>query len=402
MKKIFCWFKPDYFLATLFLFVTISLLGLITFNLSFFNPMKKALTDFNFSDLLYSSLNTQKEALDTNVILVNIGHLNRRQIARQISNIRKSKPKVIGFDGFFSARRDPVTDSILRAQLYDREDLVMACFLTGKDELTGKFDSLETSDPFFRSRLKGFVNLGGADPKSSTVRYFSPAEIFQHDTLHALAIMAAGRYHPIAVGTLLERKNDREIINYVGNRNAFICFDADEVLDSATDLSILKDKIVLMGYMGESFRSPPDLEDIYYTPMNPVLAGRSTPDMYGVIIHANIIHMILAGSYINKMPAWLTLLLSFVICYFYIWFITWFKAARPMTFKAVFPVFLLLLNVLIVYIFFLLYKYSNYSIDSGYFLVPILLFETFLTYYERILLLINRYFPISRIFLTKK
>jgi len=393
-------FKADYLIVNLSLFISVSLLGLLTFNLTIFNPISKALTDFNFCDLLYSRLNYGHEMLDTNIVLVNIGHLDRVRIAEQIQIIRKHQPRVIGFDGFFSARRDSTVDVILHEQLC-KSNIVMAVYLTGKNELDAKFDKLEMSDPWFSSGVTGFVNLGGSNPTTSTVRNFSPSEVFRGRTIEAFGMKIAKRFNPDAVQYLKNRNNNREVINYIGNKNAFICFDATEILDSLADLEIVKDKIVLMGYIGESFQSRPDLEDIYYTPMNPELTGRSLPDMYGVVIHANIINMILNCNYINSMPVWLCVVLSFILCYFYISFITWFNARKPLLFDITFPFFLLLLNVVIVYIFFLLYEYCNYSINSLYFLAPILLFKTFLNYYERGLVIINRHIKIRSIFLPK-
>ncbi len=395
------WFKTDYLIINFSLFITVSLIGLITFNLTIFDPIKKALSDFNFSDLLYSKLNTSQDALDTSIVLVNIGHLDRAKIAEQIQIIRKHRPRVIGFDGFFSNRRDSAMDVMLKEQL-NRNDLVMAGYLAGKNEMDGKFEKIETSDPWFGCRTAGFVNLGGSNPETSTVRYFSPGEKFGDRTLEAWAVEIAKKYNPKAVNKLKERNNKREVINYLGNKNAFVCLEANEISDTLADLKILKDKIVLMGYMGESFGAPVNLEDIYYTPMNRALAGRSLPDMHGVVIHANIIHMILKQTYINSMPVWLSIVLAFILCYFYIVFITWFNTRYPLQFNIVFPVFLLLLNVAIVYIFFLLYKHCNYSINSVYFLAPIILYKTFLTYYERGLLIISRYVTIHSMFLHKK
>lgn len=394
------WLKTDYFFITFSLFIFISLIGIITFNLTIFNPIKKVVTDFNFCDLLYSRLNSKQETLDTNIVLVNIGHLDRARIAEQIRIIRKHQPKVIGFDGFFSARRDSSSDVAIRDQLYG-SNIVMASYLTGKDELYAKFDKLEMSDPWFSSGVSGFVNLGGSNPATSTVRFFSPSEVFNGQTLKAIGVEIADRFSPVAVQQLKDRNNIREVINYIGNRNAFTSFDATEIFDSLADLGIIKNKIVLMGYMGESFQAPPDLEDIYYTPMNQELTGRSIPDMYGVVIHANIVNMILTRNYINSMPVWLCIVLSFIVCYFYIYFITWFNAKKPLLFNVTFPVFLLLLNVVIIYIFFLFYKYFNYSINSGYFLAPILFYKTFLTYYERGLLVINRQIKIRSVFLPE-
>lgn len=400
--KVFRWLRPDFMVVTLLLFITVAGLGLVSFNLSFFDPIKKALTDFNFSDLLYSKLVSKQERLDTNIVLVNIGHLNRAQITREIERVRSYNPRVIGFDGFFQVKRDSAVDAELQATLRKDENLVMACYLTGKNAGDAIFDSLETSHPFFNSGKRAMVNLGGANPETSTVRSFSPVQLFKGDTLYAMSAEMVRRYDPEAFRRLQKRGNDREIINYIGNRTTFISYDTEEVLDSASDLEMIRGKIVLMGYMNDSFSDATNLEDIYYTPMNPELAGRSRPDMYGVVIHANAASMILSGNYINIMPAWLSLLLSFIFCYFYVLFFTWFNDRHPALSDFLFPVILLAVNVLLVYAFFILYKTCNYSINATWFLVPVLLYKTFLTWYERVIVIISRHISVPSLFLPPK
>ncbi|MEI7491999.1 MAG: CHASE2 domain-containing protein [Bacteroidota bacterium] len=400
--KIFRWVRPDFFVVTFLLFVTVALTEIIALNLTFFDPIEKALTDFNFSDLLYSKLSSKQELLDTNIVLVNIGHLDRKQIATQIRRIRSYHPKVIGFDGFFSLRRDSASDAMLADQLSRGRNLAMACYLSDRDNSGKNFESLETSDPYFKSGIRAFINLGGANPETSTIRSFSPMQVFRGDTLWAMAATVVRMYDPAAFRRLAERDNQREIINYIGNRNAFISYDADEVLDSASDLSMIRGKIVLMGYLGYSFRHPIDLEDIYFTPMNPELAGRSHPDMYGVVIHANAASMILSGNYINVMPVWLQVLLSFIICYLYVLFFTWFNARSPELFDLLFPAILLAINILLVYAFFILYKTCNYSIHATYFLVPVIFYKIFLTWYERTFIFVSRHIKVHRYFLPPK
>jgi len=400
--KIFRWLRPDFLWVTFFLFGIVGLIGLVSFNLTFFDPIEKALTDFNFSDLLYSKLSSKQELLDTNIVLVNIGHLDRAQIAEEIRQIRKNKPKVIGFDGFFSARRDPGGDSVLHALLTESPTVVMACYLTGKNAEEAIYDSLETSDPYFNSGKKAFVNLGGANPQSSTVRTFSPSQEFKGKTYYSMSAELVRQYDSTAFKRLIRRGNDREIINYIGNRLAFISLDTWEVFDTTTDLSILQDKIVLMGYMGDSFQHAKDLEDIYYTPMNTELAGRSHPDMYGVVIHANAASMVLSGNFINEMPYWLHVVLSFIVCYFYVLFFTWFNSRHPSLFDLLFPAIILAINVLLVYLFFIIYKSLNYSIHATYFLVPILLYKTFLTWYERFISILAKRFRVPSVFFPPK
>src|SRR5690606_13240589 len=75
----------------------------------------------------------------------------------------------------------------------------------------------------------------------------------------------------------------------------------------------IKDKVVIFGYLGAELGDP-SWTDRFYTPLNQVLAGKSNPDMFGVVIHANIVSMILHGEYINSMPDWGEILMGFVLC----------------------------------------------------------------------------------------
>jgi CHASE2 domain-containing sensor protein len=50
--------------------------------------------------------------------------------------------------------------------------------------------------------------------------------------------------------------------------------------------------------------------------------------MYGVVIHANIISMILNKDYINSFPAWVEILLAFIICFFNVLLINFIKRQK--------------------------------------------------------------------------
>ena len=47
--------------------------------------------------------------------------------------------------------------------------------------------------------------------------------------------------------------------------------------------------------------------------MNSRFVGKQTPDMNGVLVHANIISMILDGNYITKMPKWFAWIIAILI-----------------------------------------------------------------------------------------
>ena len=50
--------------------------------------------------------------------------------------------------------------------------------------------------------------------------------------------------------------------------------------------------------------------------MNERPAGRTYPDMYGIVVHANVISMILRRDYIHDAPSWLNILISILVAYF--------------------------------------------------------------------------------------
>lgn len=125
-------------------------------------------------------------------------------------------------------------------------------------------------------------------------------------------VRIANIYQPDAAQRALARGNAQEVINYRGDMQKFYFFDADQVLDESTDLSVMRGKIVLMGFMGASLEAK-SIEDNFFTPLNPQYVGRSHPDMYGVVVHANVLSMILHGNYIDTMPRWLSLVVGFAL-----------------------------------------------------------------------------------------
>lgn len=178
------------------------------------------------------------------------------------------------------------------------------------------------------------------------------------DSLHySLPYHVVRLYDKKKADKALARKKKRDIINYYGNvsigRLKFQYIPREELLsvyetvtfyqqkikagiklneneqaeyESALEGAknherIIKGKIVLMGIVPLIDISDPTslanvtYEDTYYTPLNPNYVGRSYPDMYGLMIHANVIAMILDENYIDESPLWLTITIA-VVCTF--------------------------------------------------------------------------------------
>ena len=101
-----------------------------------FDSIGKALSDVELTDYVFSQLRPQPE-LDTNIVVVNIGLLSRRQIAQQIEIISQFQPKVIGIDGFFHCKglpydtfycpplRDPIGNAMLAQAIKNAGNVVV-------------------------------------------------------------------------------------------------------------------------------------------------------------------------------------------------------------------------------------------------------------------------------------
>ena len=93
----------------------------------------------------------------------------------------------------------------------------------------------------------------------------------------------------------------------------FYTLDIDQVKNEEFVSEMIKDKIVIMGFLGERM-DVMSWEDKFYTPLNKKLAGKANPDMFGVVVHANIISMILREDYVEQMANWQEILMAVVLC----------------------------------------------------------------------------------------
>jgi CHASE2 domain-containing sensor protein len=89
--------------------------------------------------------------------------------------------------------------------------------------------------------------------------------------------------------------------------------DVEDVFNENFVPEMIKGKIVIFGFLGE-YLGDPSWADKFYTPMNKKLAGKANPDMFGAVVHANIISMILSEDFVNQMAEWQEVALAVIIC----------------------------------------------------------------------------------------
>ncbi len=92
----------------------------------------------------------------------------------------------------------------------------------------------------------------------------------------------------------------------------FFALEIEPVMKGDFSPENFKDKIVIMGYLGNYFGDPA-WEDKYFTPLNKKVAGRANPDMFGVIVHANIVAMILNDDYVGTISSWQQIVFAIII-----------------------------------------------------------------------------------------
>jgi CHASE2 domain-containing sensor protein len=370
----------EYFIINIFVFFCIWILSQIVINVALFNVFTNAFKDFTLTDSYYKmkSDSLYKDSL----VLVNIDTLQRQDIALLLKKVEMGKPKVVGVDAIFDARKDSAGDQKLKEVLTANDNIVLPYSGTSTD-FSNPSDS---TGNFLGLRPSAYANVvgSGTDSLSTTLRYYYPA--MGNNISFSTAIMK--KFDSERAEKLLKRKDKKTEIKYFGNLDHFHSFSYSDILDPGFNVDTLKGRIILLGYWDSSDKNP-SLEDRYFTPLNPVLSGRSHPDMYGVVIQANILRMSMDNDFLYSLPEWMNWLLAFMISWLMLpLFIRWWVH------KAVWfhlNTMLLQLFISILFVFLSLFLYSRgVKIESHSILIAILLMGDFILLYDSLVQFFKR------------
>jgi CHASE2 domain-containing sensor protein len=385
-------FKRDTVLATISIFLVIELLGLIPLNPKILNPIKTALKDFQFNDLAYAKLGKNNYTKsDDRIVIVNVGWLDRQQIGYLISQIDAARPSAIGLDVQFSEPRDPSSDSFLSNVLLKTQNLVSA------SKLVWQGDTVEQKGYFYNSSsIYGYVNFIGEE--KSTIRSFSPFEKHNGKLINSFSAALVKTVNPKAYQKLFSRNREVETLHYRRRSNKFFILNGDDVIRSQMNKNVFRDKIVLIGYINKARY---DIEDKHFTPMNQQFAGRSLPDMNGVLIHANIISMILDRNYISKMPGWLTWIITILLAWIHVVVFIRYFIEKHMWFHFVAKLAQIASAIFFIYLSILLFHFFSYIIDIKMPIIVIVLAVDVIYFYEAIALWLHKKWGYNTIFNSK-
>ena len=367
----------EYLIINFFIFIGIGLLSFLLFNTAIFNQFTQAFKDFTLTDMYYANIINKDKIYQGPLVLINAENKSREEISFLLQRLQEGKPKVIGVDIIFPDRKDSAGDELLKQTFSKYNNLVLpyvASFNNTDEEIK--------NNEYFNTNAAAYVNLVGEQREFSTIRYFYP--VYNKAQSFATAVMQL--YDPEKAKYFKKQADKKTEIRYYGNLQNFAYQTFDEIMDPAYDTKNLKDKIVVLGYLGMPGKTNIALdEDLFFTPLNPRLSGRSYPDMYGTVIHANIIRMALDKDHIYTFPKWLNIVFAFLINWLLLPFFIYWYVHKPLWYHLMLVLTQFAISILFVFFAVWLYAGANIKMEPSNLLVAVLFAGDFILLYHHII-----------------
>ncbi|MEJ8843575.1 CHASE2 domain-containing protein [Lacibacter sp. H375] len=386
-------FKRDTILSTFSVFIVIGLFSLLPLNTGILNPFKTALKDLDFNDISYSVLNKNENTpIDNRIVILNIGNADRMGLALMIEKLRIAQPKVIGLDVNFNGPKEQQSDSLLRHMIGSTPNLVIVSQL----DWTRKTDPEKIGYFGVFTSNRGYANLIGEE--GGTIRNFSPFEKSKSKIYTSFPAAIVAKADSAAFIKLKNRKREYEVIHYSRKLDQYMLIEGTDLLDDNIAPELFKDKIVLMGYINPD---PFNVEDKHFTPLNKQFAGKSTPDMNGIVIHANIISMILDGKYIRDIPSGIFWVITILIAWLHVALFMRYYIEDHIWFHLVAKVAQIFFAILSVYVGIMCFDWFSIKIDTKISLIVIILAIDIIYFYEALAVWLHTKFGFQTSFHSK-
>lgn len=375
--------------ATVIVLLITYIISFIPWSLEYGKALHQGFADFDIYDLYYSEKNESNFTRDSNIILVQIGN-TRQDIAEEINLINSYQPKVIAIDAFFEKRT--TDDSALSKIVATKKNLI---FINRYTE-----DGIVPNIFYNDTDRCGFGNFLGQ--QYSVIRTFSPTLNIDGKLYKSFAACIAERADKNSYEILKKRNNNIELINYKGNLESYTNFTAEELFQYhfAGELNkILPNKIVLLGLFSKD-TSNEILNDLHFSPLNKVVSGKSFPDIYGVVIHANIVSMILDKKYPEYASKAVTYLFAFIITFlFYFYMISRYnKKTNPS--HTIFLIVQIFSILFVLYFFLKLYDWFLFKVSLEPIMISIVLSLEFFGIYESLAKWLHKKYNYTTVFST--
>jgi CHASE2 domain-containing sensor protein len=239
---------------------------------------------------------------------------------------------------------------------------------------------LTSSTPF------GFVNFPYEENERLTIRAYEPFKSDDKDKKLVYPSFTSSmiRFYDPAIYEEIKKKTDKKvIINYTRTisekRKQYQIIEPGDLFADAVDSSSIKDRIALLAYVNID---PNDIEDKKFTPMNEKFAGKSVPDMNGILVHANIISMLLDDNYIKKVPLWVNILIAVLVCWLHMSFFVHYYLEAHIWFHLAAKIAQVASAIFFVWLGIYLFDQYRLKVDLKYSLITIVMAVDVIYFYE--------------------
>lgn len=356
----------DHIYTVLLTAVIVASVILISVNLSFFNPIKRAFEDFSMTDIYYEILSdNETPALSKQITIVDVTDLHSRcDFAQFMQRLSTMRPAVVGMDLIFEGLKDDdECNNRLVESMFQVPSLIVAAKLTdynpSKDCFTGITHSYFESLADFPYAYVNVVN----NMTFHSLRKYSIFQRLNKDTVYSLPVKIVASYlHKKP--SLLIREDNEPVIDYRKDIK-FSCIRSDSIQYWP---NLINGRIVMLGCMHEE-------ADTHYTPLG---------KMAGIEVQAYSAQTVLNHREQSQMGAVGGIIFGIIVSYITALgcFIIAKKIKRS---PIIIKLYLFAETALIVWIGFYCYVHYNYNVNILYALFAVALTETARFYYANLI-----------------
>lgn len=315
----------DALFCTLLSLLSFAAFASIIFSISYFNPIVHSLKDFSFLDAYYQANLPKIGQVDERIVLVNIGDLNRSEITDLIKEIDSAEPGLIGVDVIFAKDDNYEVNRRLKSVLAEAK-AINAFILS--DTISSNLSTITAT--------QGYVNLTISEA-TGILRSFEGIRNSDKNVEYAFAAQLIRQFDKGRHWNKqhLEKKLKKiKRIKFYGHYNAFPYMEGKEIIHGE-NTNKLRNKLVIVGYLGQPTGNVNDVEDKHFTPLNQNPLGKGIPDMYGITVHANIANMLLTNDFFFELSLLGRAILLFVCCYLACLYFIWLDRKLKISYRTV-------------------------------------------------------------------
>ncbi|MCR5820426.1 MAG: CHASE2 domain-containing protein [Bacteroidaceae bacterium] len=286
-------FALDHFLVVIYAIFLMWLVVTLAVNISFLNPLERAVENFSMTDVFYdiSSTSGERDSSDLITLVDMTDVYDRSRLADIVDSIQKYEPALMGVDIVFEGWRGDTagTERIIEAICGASSPMVWAYKMADWNEEEAQFES--TIHSVFADYVdvnEGYTNVI-RDTNGGTVRSFGISRMAEHQIQHSLPATVATTF--LGDTTIYDRLTDQNI-NFTAT--IFPVLQPDSIW---LHPELIRGRIVMLG-------ATHDGQDMHFTPIG---------KMAGLEVLAYTIQTMVEHRDVKLFSGWQTLLFTLII-----------------------------------------------------------------------------------------